>query len=678
MSHFFSPAIKFSNVLSFKAKFIVVSLLCIIPLIFFFAVLTTEHLKTINNAEYELKASRYIVPLRNLVEHIAQTRGMTNVYLNGNKSIAQKIDQKRRMVNNDFEQLLTIDQQLGSILSTQSFPVELKNQWQQITQQAYQLPPKKVFQHYTQLIAKVIDFMDTIARQGHMLQDADPANSYLINSLLHTIPNQVEALGQLRGKGAGIIAAKALSTDNKLLITVLADSRNAKKLQKDVTYLFNVAPKIEQALTNDYQTAITQLNNYLALAKKEIINATSPNIDAEQFFSEGTNTISSLLTLFDQMQPILEQRMKDQISATQEQMYFYLFLVIIVILLLTYAYMGIYLSIRTSLKAMMTTADAISEGNLDARLTLETQDELKLISTGINEIAEGMSQAIAAIHQSSESISVNANDVAQASNQTAQGMLIQSQELTQVSTAITQMSASISEVAKNTEQGTTSAQNASLKANNGSEVVQETVQAINVLAANIEQAVQGIHILRENSNNITSILDVIKGIADQTNLLALNAAIEAARAGEQGRGFAVVADEVRTLAQRTQDSTLEIHNMIELIQSGINDVSGAMDKSQTCAKNAVQHSEQAGHVLIDITKSVTEITDMSSHIAAAVEEQSVVSDEVARSIVTISDVANKSSNAANSLAETSTHLLTMSQKMKEIVAQYKTKKVNKN
>jgi methyl-accepting chemotaxis protein len=678
MSNFFSPAIKFSNALSFKAKFIVVSLLCIVPLIFFFALLTAEQIKSIKSAEYELKASRYIVPLRNLVEHIAQTRGMTNVYLNGDKSIEGKIKNKRSMVNNDFEQLLVIDQQLGAVLSTQGFPLELKNQWQSITQQAFKLPTKEVFQRYTQLIAKVIDFMDTIARQGHMLQDADAANSYLINSLLQTIPNQVEALGQLRGKGAGVIAAKALTTDNKLLITSLADTRTAKKLQKDVNYLFKVAPEIEQTLASTYQTASSQLTNYLALAQKEIINAEQPSINANHFFSEGTKAISSLLSLFDQMQPILDQRMKAHISATQDKLYFYSTLVVIVILLLAYAYMGIYLAIRESLKAMMTTADALSQGDLDARLTLATQDELKLISTGINEIAEGMSQAIAAIHHASDEISTNATEVADASNKTAQGMQVQSQELAQVSTAITQMSASINEVAQNTEQGTTSAQNACTKSTNGSDVVQNTIEAINILATNIEQAVQGVNVLRENSNNITSILDVIKGIADQTNLLALNAAIEAARAGEQGRGFAVVADEVRTLAQRTQDSTLEIHNMIELIQSGITDVSGAMDKSQTCAQNAVQHSEQAGEVLIDITKSVTEITDMSSQIAAAVEEQSVVSDEVARSIVTISDVANDSSEAASSLAKTGSHLLAMSEKMKAIVSRYKTEKVYQN
>ncbi len=675
MEKLFSPAIKFSNNLSFKAKFITVSLLCLTPLLFLFAMLTKEQLSAVNSAEYKLRASTYIVPLRNLAEHIAQTRGMTNVYLNGNKSIDSKIQQKRNQVNTDFQQLLTINQTLGKKLKTEAVPQQLYNQWQTITQQAYQSTSKVVFQQYSQLIANILDFMDTIGRQGHMLQEKDAANSYLINSLLRTIPNQVESLGQLRGKGAGIIAAKALSTDNKLLITSLAKTYTAKKLRKDIDYLFKAAPEIAQRLNASFTQADKLLTDYLALAHQEIVNASKPSVDAEAFFNEGTKTISALLTLFDQMQPILDQRMHQQIDDAKKTISLHVVIIIIVILLLSYTYIGIYLAIRKSLKEMMVTADAICEGNLDARLTLDTQDELKLIATGINEIAEGMSRTISAIHHSSNEIASNANEVAQGSSNTAEGMLLQSQELTQVSTAITQMSTSINEVAQSTELGTSAAQQASHKANNGSEVVQTTISAINTLANNIEQAVQGVHILRENSNNITSILDVIKGIADQTNLLALNAAIEAARAGEQGRGFAVVADEVRTLAQRTQDSTSEIHNMIELIQNGINDVSNAMDESQSCAQNAVEHSKQAGDVLIDITKSVNEITDMSTQIATAVEEQSVVSDEVARSIVTVSDVANNSAQAATALAEAGARLSAMSKEMKIIVQRYQ---INEN
>jgi len=670
MNNFFYPAIYLSNNLSFKAKFIAVSLLCLLPLWFFGLLLINNAQQKIDSAQYEFNASNYIVPLRNLAEHIAQTRGMTNVYLNGNKNIADKVANKRQQVHDDFSQLLTIEKKLGKTLHTQGLPQQLQTQWQNITTQAYQGKASVVFQQYSQLIANILDFMDTIGRQGKMLQDSDAANSYLINSLLHTIPNQVETLGRLRGKGAGIIAAKALTTKNKLLITSLAQTQNAKKLAKDMNYLFNVNTKLKQQLSSQYQEAQQLLSRYLALADQEIVSATKSSISADDFFSQGTTTITALLNLFDRMQPLLKERMQKQINNAKSTIYIYFALIIIVTLLLIYVYIGIYMAIRNNLNEVMNSADAICEGNLNRKLNLATKDELQLISTGINEIVDGISRSIFAINKSSDEIAHTSDEVAQESNNTAQGMITQSQELEQVSTAITQMSASINEVAQNTELGTNSAQLANKKVSHGSQVVQQTVSSINLLAENIEQAAAGVNTLKENSNNITSILDVIKGIADQTNLLALNAAIEAARAGEQGRGFAVVADEVRTLAQRTQDSTLEIHNMIELIQHGISNVANAMNESQDCAKEAVDCSVQAGEVLSEINSSVTEITDMSSQIAAAVEEQSVVSEEISKSIINISDVATDSARGAKVLAEAGAKLSAMSKEMRITIQRY--------
>jgi len=670
MSTIFTPAIALSNNLSFKSKFIVVSLLCLLPLLFLGSLLITEAQQKITAANYEYDASNYIVPLRKLVEHIAQTRGMTNMYLNGNKKVEGKISAKRETVNDDFSQLLKIENQLGKQFNTQGTPEKLQAKWQKITAQAFNNEASTVFKKYTALISDILNFMDTIGREGKMMQDQDAANSYLINSLLHTLPNQVEALGKLRGKGAGVIAAKALTTNNKLLITSLASTKSAIQLTKDINYLFKEDDDIKRQLTDKYELANTLLTNYLALANQQIISADSPTMAASDFFSDGTKTISALLTLFDTMQPILKTRMEQQISDAQSTIYFYFALISLVSLLLIYAYIGIYMAIRNSLQEMMSSADAICEGNLNTKLTLKTKDELQLIATAVNEIVAGIGRSIIAINKSSDEIANTSTEVAQESTNAANGMVTQSQELDQISTAITEMSASINEVAQNTELGASAALTASNKATHGSEVVQQTVQAINLLAENINHAAEGVGTLKENSNDITNILDVIKGIADQTNLLALNAAIEAARAGEQGRGFAVVADEVRTLAQRTQDSTSEINTMIELIQNGISDVADAMSESQRCAQTAVEYSEKSGEVLIEINASVNEITDMSAQIAAAVEEQSVVSEEVSRSIVTISDVATDSSRGAKILADAGSQLSAMSQEMRINIQHY--------
>ena len=670
MEALLSPAVKLSNQLSFKAKFILVSLLCAAPLLFFFSALSQQQWQIVEDANYEHNASRFIVPLRNLTEHVAQTRGMTNVYLNGEQTIKSKIVQKHKEVTQDFQSLLNIEKELKASLATMGMPASLFNRWQQISKDAFDGQAQQVFSQYTLLIADILNFMDTIGRQGRMLQDSDPANSYLINSLLHTIPNQVEALGKLRGKGAGVLSANALTLENKLQVTALADRKNAMVLNKDIEYLFNEAPELSSMLSGEYQKAKGELNGFLVLANTEIIQAESTNMNAKDFFSQGSKTISSLLTLFDKMQQVLDERMNSQIASAKANITFYATLIIIVVALLIYAYAGIYMAIKINLNAMMKSADRICEGDLNTRLELDTKDELQLIATGINEIVEGLSRSIIAVRSSSNEIAIAAGQVASGSTQAAQGMSKQSNELAQTSTAITQMSASINEVAQNTEQGAVAADKASHEAQDGVKVVQETISAINTLAENINQAAAGTETLKENSDSITRILDVIRGIADQTNLLALNAAIEAARAGEQGRGFAVVADEVRTLAGRTQNSTVEIQQMIELIQSGIGDVAKAMTSSQSHAENAVKHSQHSGEVLSSITGAVDEITNMSSQIAASVEEQSVVAEQVSKSIVNISDVANEASKGALGLSETGSKLAAMSQEVHLVIERY--------
>jgi len=666
----FSPAIKISNLLSFKAKFLLVSLLCIIPLIFFFSSLAKNQWQQIKKADFELKASGYIVPLRSLVEHIAQTRGMTNVYLNGDTNIENKIIKKREKVEQDFKHLLKIDGELGDALVTKKLPLSLQKRWYEITTAAFSNQSHQVFKQYTVLIADIIDFMDTVGRQGKMLQDIDAANSYLINSLLHTLPAQVESLGRLRGKGAGILAANTLTIDNKLQIASLSSNRHVLNLEKDINYLFQTSPSLKESLQENYKIALKMLNDYLELANNEIIEVNAATLASSTFFDEGTQTISTLFNLFDAMQPLLEQRMVEQISQAKMTINLYLIVIVIVVFLLFYFYMGIYLAIKQSLNLMINTSHAICDGELDVRLTLDTKDELQVIASSINEITDGLSRSIIAVRASSIAIAEAADEIAQESKNAAEGMMAQSQELSVTSAAVTEMSASVQEVAKNTEMGSLSSGQASKEAKEGQSVVTTTIDAINQLANNINNSAKGVADLKENSTSITGILDVIKGIADQTNLLALNAAIEAARAGEQGRGFAVVADEVRTLAHRTQDSTLEIQSMIELIQSGITEVSTSMIESQAFAKSSVEHVEQAGQALGSIYNSIEEINGMSLQIATAAEEQSCVSEEIAQSIVTISDVSIDSSISAKTLAQAGSRLSAMSKEMRLVIQKY--------
>ena len=246
----------------------------------------------------------------------------------------------------------------------------------------------------------------------------------------------------------------------------------------------------------------------------------------------------------------------------------------------------------------------------------------------------------------------------------------QQSETEQVATAINEMTATVQEVARSATEAASAAAQADTQANSGKQVVSQTIATIETLAQNVEQAADVIHKLENNSDEIGVVLEVIKGIADQTNLLALNAAIEAARAGEQGRGFAVVADEVRTLASRTQKSTAEIHHMIEVLQQGAKDAVGVMDQGRELATRGVEMVSQAGASLDLIVGAVDTINTMNIQIASAAEEQSKVAEEVNRSIVNINHNGMQTAESVSQSANASSGLESLAGQLRNQVEKF--------
>jgi len=235
-----------------------------------------------------------------------------------------------------------------------------------------------------------------------------------------------------------------------------------------------------------------------------------------------------------------------------------------------------------------------------------------------------------------------------------------------------QMNATVQEVARNAQHAASAAKEATDASDDGKKVVAKTIGVINTLASEVEGAAEVIQTLEQDSVDIGKVLDVIRGIAEQTNLLALNAAIEAARAGEQGRGFAVVADEVRTLASRTQTSTEEIDEMITRLQAGTNRAVKAMQVGTEQAQAGVDQAAEAGNSLESITQAIAQINDMNIQIANAAEEQSAVAEEINRNITNISDVADQAAGGARETTQASEQVAMLSEKLGGLVSQFKT------
>lgn len=316
-------------------------------------------------------------------------------------------------------------------------------------------------------------------------------------------------------------------------------------------------------------------------------------------------------------------------------------------------------------------AEHVASGDLSHNLDSARRDELGQLQRAMQSMTVGLRELIGGISDGVTQIASAAEQLSAVTEQTSAGVNSQKVETDQVATAMNEMAATVQEVARNAEEASEAAVAADQQAREGDQVVGEAIAQIERLATEVGNSTAAMGDLKRESDKIGSVLDVIKSVAQQTNLLALNAAIEAARAGEAGRGFAVVADEVRSLAQRTQKSTEEIEELIVGLQSGTQQVATIMDNSRGLTESSVELTRRAGNALGNITRTVSTIQAMNSQIATAAEQQSAVAEEINRSVLNVRDISEQTAAASEETAASSTELARLGTHLQALVGRFR-------
>lgn len=451
-------------------------------------------------------------------------------------------------------------------------------------------------------------------------------------------------------------------------------------------YISGSIPDAEQKAFNQLDETIEglkPLDQYFSISQQDVLHQLHSSLTSYRTALLAYKTANNLVTLMGKdmvaqgaemwaCSEALYQNQLDsrdsEISLTRSLQFMCTLLILLFGIL---SAVVITVQITRPIRETLDTVERIAAGDLTQSLVVTRSDELGVLQQGIQRMGETLRDLISGIRDGVTQIAGAAEELSTVTEQTGAGVNNQKNETDQVATAMHEMTATVQDVARNAEQASQVALEADDQAREGYKIVADTIAQIELLAAQVVSSTEAMSNLQKESTKIGSVMDVIKAVAEQTNLLALNAAIEAARAGEAGRGFAVVADEVRALAQRTRKSTEEIEGLVAGLQSGTEQVASVMNGSRSLTDNSVELTRRAGVALSNITGTVSNIQLMNQQIAAAAEQQSTVAEEINRSIMNVRNVAEQTAAGSDKTAVSSVELAKLGNRLQKMINHFK-------
>jgi methyl-accepting chemotaxis protein len=669
------PAVSLMNRLPMFYKFSLISVLFLLPIIMLAWLVISELNRSVETMTRGVEGLEQLETVDSLLRQSMTYRDFRAPgKIKDDPALLARSDEAREQINALLEDLGTADVRFDASGTWHSQIEQLAVAWEKlVSEDAYQSNIDPQFKYYQQFVQQVRAVQSATIEISGLGQDSSRENLLLLGLVNNTLPDARTVIGRARAFGGSALLSGQLGFDLSDTLNQIYDqlTNQANLLAPSLEVALDVSPVLEQLAGDEFAEVAGSL---IRVRDMLDLNVITP-MRLEMSFQEFNGFIEDELANFNEANAaifaVVRQNLDSRLAAEVSQRRLIMAALVIVLLIVVYLYIGFFMSVRNAITRFSEAARSVAAGDMTTHIDLENRDELGALTTEFNNMTDKMAELIRAVSSTTSDVGQQATRVNDTATANSQAVARQMEESGQINEAMNQMVEAVNEVTESAHRVADSAGSAEADTEKGRQVVADTVGTINRLATEIAGAVEVINRVNKDSDNISQVLVEIKAIAEQTNLLALNAAIEAARAGEQGRGFAVVADEVRSLSQRTHKSTEEIEGMISRLQSGVKDAVSAMTNSHEVTEATVTKSTEVTEALDRIAQGISMIVDMSHQIAQAAEEQSAVAKNVNTNVEQISVLGQTTADNAEETLVSSREMSDLTASLQRLVEAFR-------
>ena len=646
----YSFGINFLNRLNFTRKFQIILFTLLLPILYASVEIYSENSSKIDLIKNKITGIETVNALKPLRLLAAKHRGNSAQWFSGNTQLSAKIV----ALEDDIEQALaaaalSLSNSLYTSKPLQSLE-QLKQDWKKLRlDKIKSSSPANSFNLHNLWVSEVDDLIRDISAQSGLILDLNIATYELMEITVFTIPKLQEQLGQLRGIGAGVATKGQFDSNSFVAASTLYNDiqKTISKIEHEFSIVKSISPKY---VPKEFGSAKSGFNLFKSVSKNKLLDPDTPTISGPDYFSSGTDAIKQATALHKAINKIYQDELMSNETDMVNSMI--ISLSVFALLFLISCYLFICLKITVDQNAGMTQRMAadLEAGKLNQDYYSNSKDELGNTVDALQSSYSQLRNVVSKVRDHSGTLSHSSKVLLDVSGEVNKLGEEQKNRVAIISTAATELAATAQEVSSHCESAATRMHESQQQASLGASHSHSSAEVIRTLANNVRNAGDEIEQLAQQAASISTVIDVIKAIAEQTNLLALNAAIEAARAGEQGRGFAVVADEVRTLATRTQESTNEIENTISSLQQVAEKAVLAMTTSCEQANESEAEATKTGEALKGIENSINQVSSLIEQVATAGVQQAGAANEIAQNILAVDDASSDLLNKSQSMS----------------------------